>query len=220
RGGQEAHRALLVWTGSRASGTGTGRRRRQGRDGADEPEAAPVHCVDVARRAGGVAERLPQVANAGRQGGVAHDRVAPDRREQVLLRDQAVRMPDQVAQDRKRTRRQPQAVLAAPRPFGLRLDANGGKVSGSSRAHATARLFIRGARCLRARSCSGPRRRPSTNPRAAADEKRRPRTATRAVYRRPRAPTTQEIAMTSTFAATSLIPFTLRGLRPAARPWR
>ena len=74
-----------------------------------------MHRFDVTRRARGIAQGLAQVADAARQGGVAHDRVPPHRGEHLVLRDQALRMPDQVPQDGKHPRHQLQAPLTAPR---------------------------------------------------------------------------------------------------------
>ena len=104
-----------------------GRRRTKPRrrlDRADEPESSPVHRLDVPRRFGRIPERLAQIANAAREGGVAHDRVAPDGGEQLVLGDQAARVLDQVAQDRERPRRQREPPRSAPRPLVRRLDAN------------------------------------------------------------------------------------------------
>ena len=62
----------------------------------DEAETPPVHGFDVTRRVGRIPERLAQIANAGGQGGLAHDRVTPDPGQQLLLRDQSPRVVDQV----------------------------------------------------------------------------------------------------------------------------
>src|SRR5262249_53912687 len=106
-------------------------------DRADEAEPAAVHGLDVSRRAGGIAQRLAQIANAARQRRVAHDRVAPDRREQIVLRDQPMRMLHEMSQDGKRPGRELEALFPAPGALVLRFDPDrAGPSAGSRRTHA------------------------------------------------------------------------------------
>src|SRR6185436_1559666 len=63
------------------------------------------------------------------------DGVAPDGGEQVVLRDEALGMLDEMAQGRERLRREIQQSLATPCPLGLRFDANRRPDTGACVAH-------------------------------------------------------------------------------------
>src|SRR5262249_32520494 len=104
--------------GTRGAGGG------RGGHGPDESESSPVGRLDISRRARRVSERFAQIANAARQRRVAHDRVAPDRGEQLRFRDQPRAVLDEVSQDGECTRRQRESPRTAPRPLVLELQAN------------------------------------------------------------------------------------------------
>ena len=83
-----------------------------------------MHGLDVARRARRIGERLAQVTDAARQRRLAHDRVAPDRAEQIVLGDESSGVREQVAEDCERLRGELQPTLPAPRALVVRFDAN------------------------------------------------------------------------------------------------
>ena len=68
----------------------------------NEAVAVAMPSLDVARLLGVVAERLAQLLDAGGQGVVADDGVAPDRGEQLLLGDGLAGTLHQQPEDRRR----------------------------------------------------------------------------------------------------------------------
>ena len=134
--GDQACGGLFIRTGSGDPGPDRGHRRRRARDRPNEPKAPPVHRLDVPRRLRRIPQRLAQIADAARQRRVAHDRVPPQRRQQLVLRDQTPRALHQVSQHRERPWRQLEPTRPAPRPLVLHLEAHGGKLSGPPSPHA------------------------------------------------------------------------------------
>ena len=138
RGRRHARGALTGGLGTEERG---GPRRRGGRrraNRADEPESAPMDRLDVARSIRGVLQRLAQIADAARQGGVADDGVPPHGGEQVVLGHQAEGTLDEEPENGERLRRQVKTPLSAPRRLVGGLDANDGRVFSSWRTHLSA----------------------------------------------------------------------------------
>jgi hypothetical protein len=132
-----------------ARDAGSARRSRaRPTDRADESKPPPMDRLDVARRARGIIEGLAQIADAARERGFADDGVAPGHGEKLVLRDQVLGMLDQMAEHRERLRGELEAILAAPRPSGVRLDADRGHVVGSDLPHG-ARHVTSPWRCTR-----------------------------------------------------------------------
>jgi len=92
--------------------------------GSVDPGGPPIN-----RRAPGAGR------GAACQGSLARAHFAPNDVEELVFRDEPTRVLDEMAQDRKRFRRQPQAPSAAPRRFVLRLDAHRENVSGGCFPH-------------------------------------------------------------------------------------
>src|SRR6185503_7034914 len=100
-------------------------------DGPDEAESTPMDRLDVAGLARRIGQRSAQIADAAREGRLAHDGVAPNNGEQVVLRDESIGMLDEMAQGREGLRREIQQSLATPRPPGLRFDADRRTIPGT-----------------------------------------------------------------------------------------
>jgi hypothetical protein len=117
--------------GSRSFGRNRSRGSRAQTGGTDEAESTPMDGLDVPRRAGLVGQRSPQVADAARERGLAHDDVAPDHCEELVLRDEPIGMLDEMAEDGERLWCEVQHSLATPGSSGLQLDANHRAVAGA-----------------------------------------------------------------------------------------
>jgi hypothetical protein len=94
-----------------------------------------VDGLDVPGRIGRISERPAQIADAGGERGVAHGGVAPDARQQRLLRDQLSRVLDQVLQHRECPGHQRQPLGATPGGLVLGLDPDRGHVARSRWSH-------------------------------------------------------------------------------------
>lgn len=100
------------------------RRRRRGRcfdlGLADEPVAAAMERLDVARADRLVAQRAPQLLYASGEGGIADHGPAPYHAEKLLLADHAAPFPCEEAEEREGLRRKAHRTLAA-RQAGARI---------------------------------------------------------------------------------------------------
>ena len=102
---------VLDRSGQDRGGIGDRRRTRSRgggrlRDAGDEPVAAPVRRLDEAWRLRVVAERAPDFADADLQRAVGHERIRPERVEQLGLLDQAARPRREILEQRQRLGRQ------------------------------------------------------------------------------------------------------------------
>ena len=104
----------------RARGAAPRRRLRQLRD---EAVAVAMPGLDVARLLGVVPERLAQFLDAGGEGVVADDGVAPDRGEQLLLGDRLAGALHQQPQHRRGFARELDLALVGPQPGRRGLEA-------------------------------------------------------------------------------------------------
>ena len=94
---------------------GLGRLRRSAlRQVCNEAVAVPMPSLDVARLLGVVTECLAQLLDAGGQGVVADDGVAPDRGEQLLLGDGLAGTLHQQPEDRGGLARELDLALVGP----------------------------------------------------------------------------------------------------------
>ncbi len=96
--------------------------RRRVRHRRDEPVTPPVDGLDVARAPGVVAQRVPDLLDAGGERRVAHRHAGPDGREEVVLAHERPGPADQGGQHRRRLRRQPDLPRAPPEGAARRLE--------------------------------------------------------------------------------------------------
>jgi hypothetical protein len=93
------------------------------RDSVEKAVAAFGDSLDVLRAGGVVAEQLAQFEDVGAQHLGLHVGVRPEGFEQLVVRDEPLRIFDKIAQHRKWTRGEGEHFLALPQAFILRIDA-------------------------------------------------------------------------------------------------